>query len=247
MLKVVVFDGGWGGAIISSYLQRELQVLEVMRVIDWENAPYEDKSLTQVCQFSDACLQQYINKVDLIILGGYTVSAALGFLQNKYPQQKFIGVDVNYHRILKSTTYPERITVFMNKSLQKTDFCENLRRNLPQSVLTIPDCSGWEELANQGELSEEVLRAELETYFEVKRKIKQKSLLEEFKQEQPQEEKELIQSDVVLILNTNLWDNKEDFEEIFGYKVRVLDLRETLLRDTCEALRLLGVDGKRKK
>ena len=38
MLKVVVFDGGYGGEFFADRLQDELPVIEIIRVIDWRNA-----------------------------------------------------------------------------------------------------------------------------------------------------------------------------------------------------------------
>lgn len=55
------------------------------------------------------------------------------------------------------------------------------------------------------------------------------------------------QPDVILLLNTHFWEIKLELEEIFGYKVRVLDFREKLLHDVCAALKLRGVHGKRAK
>ena len=38
MLKVVVFDGGYGGEFFADQLEAELPILDIIRVIDWRNA-----------------------------------------------------------------------------------------------------------------------------------------------------------------------------------------------------------------
>lgn len=266
MLKIVVFDGGMGGEAVADYLDQELQIVEIIRVIDWEHAPYDGKSTTAICKLAESQLAPYFNKVDLIVLGGYAAAQGIDYLRTSYPDQKFVSVGVNYHRILRATIYPDRITAIMNNTLIDTEFCQTLRENLPFSTLSVPDSTGWERLTNIGELSAELLHKELGAYFEVCPKLpkrrndpdNQKTLLEEIidrkKQDQylqppveiwPAEKR--IHSDVVLLLNTNFWNLKPVVEEVFGYKVRVLDFRQKLLHDTCATLGLRGVHGDRSK
>lgn len=270
MLKIVVFDGGVGGEIIADFLEKELGVMEIIRVIDWAHAPYEGKTLTEICQLADACLAKHMNKVDLIVLAGYTVTLALDYLKTRYAHQRIVGVGVNFYRVLKSGKYPDRITAVMSQNLIDTPFCQEMRQKLPCSTFAIPDSSGWEEQANAGDLCPAVLRNDLEAYFELRppiifkeEKLSRRPLLEVIRAQKtslrnstPQlspprypvaEDFKLIPTDVVLLLNTNFWDLKPAFEEVFGYKVRVLDFRKKLLHDVCLALDLLGVDGERSK
>ena len=265
MLKIVVFDGGRGGEVVAKYLQEELQVVEVMQVIDWENAPYEDKRLDEICMLANSLLRQYIGKVDLIVLGGYMAALALDYLQEQYPKQKIVGVGINYFRVLNGATYPDRVTVMMNQALMETKLCEDMRDNLPYSAISVPDSSGWENLANEGKLSYEVLLAELAPYFHT---AKQPSAINKTDQNRPLAEvildkkdrlsyasgttevwppEKKLHSDVVLILNTNFWEIRSAFEEVFGYRVKVMDFRKKLLHDVCIALNLLGADGERSK
>lgn len=272
MLKIVVFDGGCGGEIVADYLTEELGVVEVIRVIERRSSFYEKQTRAELNLLVEQRLKSYIGEVDVIVLGGYVVSLALGYLQAKYPTQKFVGVGVNYYRILRSAAYPARITVLMNEALLKSDFCEELRVNLPFSILAVPDCTGWGELAAVDGLTTTMMRTELETYFALPpaRKVKvlrekpHKSILETVAGEKyatttmvaaatqvavrrVPEAQRLIPSDVVLILNTCLWGLKREIEDVFGYRVRVMEFRKKLLHDVCIALNLLGADGERSK
>ena len=56
-----------------------------------------------------------------------------------------------------------------------------------------------------------------------------------------------LKPSVVVLLDPRLWLWKEEIGQIFGWQVQVLDFRKKLLRDTCMALGLLGVDGDRSK
>lgn len=270
MLKIVVFDGGCGGETVANYLAEELGVIEVICAIDCRSNFYEHKTQPELNRLVEKKLQPYIGKVDLIVLGGYTVSLSLDYLREKYHHQKFVGVGVSYYRIFHASSYPMCITVIMNEALLTSSFCEELKDNLPFSTLSIPDCAGWGDLAGKGQLSASIMQTELAPYFDlhpIKRartpKVQQhKSILEtiisekyypqpahlpELPEPQPGEGRKLITSDVVLILNTCLWSLKQEIEDIFGYRVRVLDFRKKLLHDVCASLGLLGLDGERSK
>ena len=238
MLKVVVFDSGWGGDFVADYLSEELKTIEFIRVIDWKHAPYDCRSLAEIYELTKQNLKRYIHKVDLIVLAGYTVSLFLQNLRERYPRQKFVGVSVNYYRILKSRCYPKHITLMGNDLLANSAFCSEVCQNLPHSSLAIPDCAGYEQLIDDGEMSLEILCTDLQTYFEINSKYVRHDLARR---------KRLIPSDVVLLLDTHFWSIKSEIEEVFGYNVAVFDFRQKLLRDVCVALDLLGVDGKRSK
>ncbi len=301
MLKIVVFDSGWGGELVADFLMGELTTVEIVRVIDWAEAPYCGKSISEICGLADMALRRYVGEADLIVLGGYAVSLALDFLQEKYPWQKFVGMGINYDMVLRSRNFPGQIVLLMDRLTSESKLRQELRDALPYSTLMIPDCTGWEELINENLMSTEVLRQDLGYDFvlapERKRRNvasatvhertfddltvqaaisrpelfgeKQQSLrmaIAKFTQaakvaaNEEQEAKDMItkhneemerrnswEPDVILLLNTHFWEIKLQLEEIFGYKVRVLDFREKLLHDVCAALKLRGVHGRRAK
>lgn len=165
MLKIVVFDGGWGGEVVTNYLSSELETICVTKVIDWQNAPYEDKDLSQIRQWTEQNLKPYIGTTDLIVLGGYTVSTALEYLRRQYPMQRFVGMGINYYRVKKSRCFPTYVTLLGNSKLLEDLVYEEVRQKMPGSTIICPDCSGWDNLIDAGEMSEEVLRTELQETF----------------------------------------------------------------------------------
>ncbi len=246
MLKVVVFDSGYGGDVVADYLSHELGIIEVVRVTE-ANLSLENGSLSEICHFSKACLHSYAGKVDLIVLGGYVVSLALEFLKIEYPQQKFVSVGINYYRILNSRAFPDQIAIMADKALFEALVRKEVCQELPYSTIILPDCSGWDRLIDEGQMSTEILRADLEPHFLLR--SNRRNLLPSSPRElaRPPDETTLLKPDVVLLLNTHFWSIKSEFEELFGFRVRVLDFRQKLLHDTCRALNLLGVDGCRSK
>ena len=294
MLKIVVFDGGWGGEIVASYLRRELEMVEVIKAIDWRNIPYEEKSLGEIYILTKKYLAPYIGKVDLIVLGGYTVSTALGQLQAEYPQQNFISVGISYKCLLNLRQPPKQIALLCDGALVETSLCDDLQEVLPESTLIIPDTVGWEQLLNMGEMTSEILRWELQEYFALRKPsqcqanlaratrpdrnilkgqlrlqvleflarehsfaIPTKTTEMSLNYDCPNDTddvsdgydngaelaEELLRPDTILLLNTHYWDIKDELQDLFGPRVRIMDFRAKLLHDVCLALGLRGVDG----
>lgn len=93
MLKVVVFDSGYGGELFADYLSEEVGTIEVIRVIDWRNAEDLQKSARLARKITENTLRPYINQVDLIVFANYLLSVtSLKYFRKKYKKQKFAGL-----------------------------------------------------------------------------------------------------------------------------------------------------------
>lgn len=246
MLKIVVFDGGWGGEVVANYLEEELNVVEIVRVIDWKNTPYDEKSVEEIAGFAEENLQEYFGKVDLIVLGGYAVGLVKNILRERHPEQEFVGPEINYDLVLRARCYPEQVVILGGKTVYDSLVRTDVREKLPYSTLILPDCGGWEELINEDMMTKEIVRAELAWDF-VLQKQKNNTLGEIVLEEARTAGRRKVKPDVVLILNTHFWEVREHLEEAFGWKVRMIDFRQKLLHDVCYTLKLRGVDGKRSK
>ncbi len=165
MLRIVVFDSGWGGELVARYLEQELEIVEVIRVIDWGHAPYSEKTEMEICNLAMEQLRLYMGKVDLVVLAGYTVSLAKDFLQKQYPSQKIVGMDIDFRKILRARRYPEYVAVLMNEAVSISDMRQRLQNDLMYSTIVIPDCSNWDNLIDKSLLSKQILRAELGVDF----------------------------------------------------------------------------------
>lgn len=243
MKKIVVFDSGWGGELVADFLSEELKTVEIIRVIDWHNAPYSEKKHQQVYQCIEEGIKPYINKVDAIVLGGYDCSVFYETLRHKFPQQTFVPMRLDAYRVLHSKNYPRQICALMNKLTSESEISKELYLKFPDSYITVPDCRDWDQLIDDGEINREIIFSCLAPYFRLHDKalsIQERSQLSELKQTR-------TMADVVLLMDTHLWDIKTDLEQIFGWNTRILDSRQKLLHDVCAALKLRGVDGKRSK
>lgn len=161
MLRIVVFDSGWGGELVANFLMEELKMVEVVRVIDWPHAPYCGHTRDEICWLVEQGLTGYIGRVDAIVLGGYTVSLALGYLCERYPEQKFVGMGINFDAILRTRSYPDNVVLMAGRLTSELELRQELRQRLPYSTLVIPDCAGWEELIDEGLMMPEILRRDL--------------------------------------------------------------------------------------
>lgn len=176
MLKVVVFDGGWGGEAVASYIEHELSgAVEVVRLIDWAHAPYGMKSRDEILNLAIQWLAPYVGKTDLIVLGGYATSLILSDLRERYPEQKFVGVSVNYDMICRARKFPGQVVIMASQAVNDSVWKEELREKLAYSTLILPDCSGWEELIDVDLMNRDVLRTELRRDFLLKERYKERS------------------------------------------------------------------------
>lgn len=218
MLKVVVFDSGWGGELFADTLEEQIPTIEVTRVIDWRNAPYSARGRTDICLMAERALMPYIGKVNLIVLASYAVTgAALFYLRWKYPEQKFVGFCPEMGRRLKD--YTGRVMVLATGATRTSQDFQDEYRSLKRFELIEPDCTEWIQLVDDGEMTEDRLRQTLGWAAN----------------EPP---------DVILFYSTNFVDLKPAFSHIYGRKVRLVDEFSKVVNETCRALRLRGVHPK---
>lgn len=176
MLRIVVFDSGWGGELVANFLMEELKMVEVVRVIDCPHAPYCGRTREEICWLVEQGLADYIGQMDVIVLGGYAVSLALEYLRERYPEQKFVGMGINYDAILRTRSYPENVVLMMDQLTSESELRQELRQRLQYSTLVIPDCTGWEELINEGLMMPEILRRDLGYDFALAEPVKRKQV-----------------------------------------------------------------------
>lgn len=292
MLKIAVFGIGRGGEAVTRYLSTELNTVEIIKVIDWSNfeGAYSDPEKMRQAAFY--FLAPYIGKVDLIVLADYTFSLVINSLKAKWPEQRILGMEVDFHHIPKSCQRADNVTLLANELLLQSELGSKIRQQLHCAGVVLPDCSGWESLIDSGDMSKDILRIELGETFTLtdghklrsrpqrEKLVKEESLrLEiigflmrtnavtqpclataggEYYQDRvdynnsiaTQHELEQTKQDklrspqVVYLLGTHFWTIKRDLQEIFGYRVMVMDFRRKLLHDVCLALKLRGVDGR---
>jgi glutamate racemase len=220
MLKVVVFDSGWGGEAFANYLESELPIVEVIRVIDWRHAPYNKLSVKDVLDCTEKSLSPYFGNVDVIILASYEATiSSLEYLRKKYPKQKFLGVNFEILKEDSGTKFLILTTSFVTKSR----FYLEQKENLPNKDLLEVICDDWPQLIDDGELTKAMIKEKMD-------KVRD------------------IYSDAVVLGCTQFSDVQDDLAEVISWKQgRIIDEFTLILKNLCHTLKLRGGDGKRKK
>ena len=221
MLKVVVFDGGYGGEIFADKLEEELPIIKVIRVIDWRNAEVFLKNPRLARRQASDALKPYIKRVDLIIFANYLLTAtSLKYFQRKYKDQKFCGLKLPCpNNVLNRPT-----VALTTKALAKTLNYHNYLFRLKRRVDTI--ClDDWPALIDDGELNESDIKNKFEEFF-LKYNYRPNEIILACSQF----------NDIIPVLRNVISNN-----------IKIHDGFDKTIRDTCKILKIKGGTGRKRK
>ena len=219
MLKVVVFDGGYGGEFFADQLEEELPVLEVIRVIDWRNANEILTSPRKARKIAETALRPYFGKVDLIIFANYLLTlTSLKYFRRKYKNQKFLGL-----KLKQPDTFIKRDTLILaTKAVARTinyyNFIFKIKRNSKTLIL-----DSWPSKIDDGELTES----------EIKRVVEGFTNKSDFKPEE------------VILACSQFNDIKSELRYTLGQNLKIYDGFADAIRSTCKILKIRGGTGKK--
>lgn len=213
MLKVVIYDCGYGGELLADWLEAELPILDVIRVIDWRSAHKMQSSSKDARKIAEADLRPYIGRVDLIILANHLLAiTSLKYFRRKYKAQRFIGFS------LKKPTSPPKdnsiilTTKAVTKTINYRNFTFHLRRRAKTVVLDT-----WPAKIDDGELTMQEIREELSHLA-----------------------KSGSHSQEIFLICSQFCDIEKELIDIFGRNLKIHDGFNDILRETCKTLRLRG-------
>ena len=220
MLKIVVFDGGFGGELFADYLNEKLPIVDVIRVIDWRNA---DKLLTKAKEarkVAETSLRPYLGKTDLIVFANHFLTiTSLKYFCRKYKNQKFIGLNLK-----QPDSFEKRDTLILTtKAVTKTINFHNYLFRLKRKVKILA-LDSWPAKIDDGELS----------YEEISKTINLSLLKENFKPK-----------DVILAC-AQFSDIKTEIRACLGHNMKIYDSFDDAFRKTCKVLRIRGGLNKKK-
>ena len=219
MLKIVVYDGGYGGELFADKLEEELPVVEVIRVIDWRSAEKLTASPKSARNTAVEALRAYIGRVDLIILANHLLAAtSLKYFVKKYKNQKFIGLGLP-----EPSTFVDRPTaVLTTKALSKTISYRNYLFKLKRKTATL--ClDSWLPLIDDGELTNRMINREFEKFY----------LKNHYK---PAE---------VILACSHFSDIIPNLKTVIDKNLKVHDSFMDTIKDACKILRIRGGTGRR--
>lgn len=222
VLKIVVFDSGYGGEFFADRLATELPVVEILRVINWRDADELLTSPHAARKIARDSLKPYIGRVDLIIFANYLLSlTSLKYFQRKFKNQKFLGLGlktpdafIKYDTLILSTKAVSRTINFHN-------YLFHLNRNIK-----ILNLDTWPAKIDDGELTV----AEIQNTFEL--------LLAGHPSFRPRE---------IILASSQFSDIKPGLKKIFGQSLKIYDGFDDTIRCACKTLGIRGGVGKKLK
>ena len=202
--------------MFAEYVERELAIVDVVRELHYELDPR--CSVGDICVAVEAALLRHIGRVDVIVLASYEVTlAALGYLQRKYPRQKFVGFQPRLSRRLGKLRDGRRVMLVASEVVQRSAAYNRELAELSRFTVVESEHDEWAD-AEAGRASAADLRKECRKTGKV---------------------------DAILMYCTDYRYLRRTFEQMYGWQVKIFDDYEGVFRDTCLALGLRGIDGGR--
>lgn len=219
MLKIVVFDSGYGGEFFADQLEDELPIVEVIRVIDWRNTEKIVKGPYSARKVAKEALRPYIGKVDLIIFANHLLSiTSLKYFKRKYKNQKFLGL-----KLKRPDTFIKRnILILTTKAVTRTISYYNFIFKIKRKTKTLT-LDNWVTKIDDGELSEQEIEKAIGIYM---RKHDRKHC-------------------EIVLGCSQFNDLKPALKKIFGQNLRIYDSFNDTIRKTCKVLKIRGGTGKK--
>lgn len=155
-MKLGVFDSGIGGRAVARSLEHIFSDAIIEVVDDHEHVPYGDRSQDDVRKLTDAAIQPLLaGNCDIIILACNTATAAaIEFLREKYPQQKFIGLEPMV-KPAAALTKTGIIAVCATPATLQSKRYQNLKQRFAAGVAILePDCSSWARMIEDSTVNE---------------------------------------------------------------------------------------------
>lgn len=221
MLKVVVFDSGYGGELFADKLEQDLPIVEVIRVIDWRHADQIQSSPRKARKLAEVALRPYIGRVDLIIFANYLLGAtSLRYFERHYENQKFIGLSLK----VPDSPIKRNTLILATGPITKTIAYQTflLRTKRKTKTLVLDD---WPAKIDDGELNKTEICRTLESFSTKSR---------------------LYPGEVVLAC-THFNDFKPILHDIFGRNLKVYDSFNDAVSEVCRALKIRGGTGRKAK
>lgn len=220
MLKVVIFDSGYGGELFADLLEEVIPVIEVIRVIDWRNADEILSSAKAARKTAEIALKPYIGKVDLIVFANYLLSAtSLKYFNHKYKNQKFIGLSFK-----KPDTFIKKdLIILTTKAVARTLAFRKFVFQLDRKVKTVT-LDAWPAMIDDGELSDQEIHMTID-----------KSIADGH-----------IKPEEMILACSQFNDIKSEIKKGFDRKFRIYDGFNDAIREICKILKIRGTLSKLK-
>lgn len=219
MLKVVVFDNGYGGEFFADVLKEELPVIEIIRVIDWRHAKEIQENPRKARRLAKDALRPYIGKVDLIIFANYLLSlTSVKYFCRRYKNQRFIGLNLK----IPDTPSKKEVLILVTKAITRTPGYLNYLFHIHRKSKTIV-LESWPAKIDDGELTKTEIEQALRNFI-----------------------KDRCGSKEIVLACSQFYDLRPELYSIFGQNLKIYDGFNDTIREICKILKVRGSTRKLK-
>ena len=157
-MKVGVFDSGIGGEAIADSLKMSFPLAQIQVISDRQNLPYGDKSHHQLRLLTDAAIQPLLGNDAIIIACNSATTAAIEWLREKYPRQKFIGIEPMIKPAAKLSKNQIIGVCATPATLASLSYQRLVLRYGADLTIIEPDCSSWAQMIENHAINEHQIR-----------------------------------------------------------------------------------------
>lgn len=158
-MKLGVFDSGIGGEAVADALQKSFPDATIICINDRKNVPYGDKPADEVMSLTDTAIQPLLTqRCDIIILACNTATAvAIEALRQKYPHQKFIGIEPMVKTAAELTKTNTVAVCATPATLASNRYKQLVQKYGSHLTIIEPDCSKWAYLIENNQLNRDYI------------------------------------------------------------------------------------------
>ena len=163
MLRVVVYGRGRAGEVVAEFLEEELGVVEVVRVIDYAPAPtnqaeWEERAERNLARF-------WTRGVTVVLSDyGWASSEVVKRMRKRHPRHKFVRLEVSAGKV-RRYCFENCVVAALSTREPCEAWGEELRGRLPKLTWALPDGKSWGRLIDQDLMTQEILTRDLRKDF----------------------------------------------------------------------------------
>lgn len=154
-MRLGIFDSGIGGEAIAKTLRNSFPKAEILVVDDQKNVPYGEKTNQEIIDLTNKAIQPLLKQdCDVIVIACNTATAvAIDTLREKYPHQKFIGIEPMI-KTASELTKTNKIAVFATPATLKSKRYKNLINNYGKNLEIIePNVNHWALMIEKNQIN----------------------------------------------------------------------------------------------
>ena len=154
-----VFDSGVGGKAIVDSLAKDFPEAEIKYVHDHDHMPYGGREEAEIIQLTEAALQPILGQCDCIVIACNTATAAaIEYLREAYPDEKFIGLEPMIKPAVELTKSGVIAVCATPYTLQSSRY-EALKNEFASNLTILePDCHEWATMIEDDDLDEQEVK-----------------------------------------------------------------------------------------